>query len=184
MAWTYPYSIANGDPPDAARLQRLLDVARRNINSVTDGEVSGISGGGSPERLHFDPVSGHTHTGTDSSLLALAQNATPILQGSVKVATFSIDVAAISFSTDLVAGTGITRIMGLWVGADTFIGPVNTATTNQNMVSIDVNDGTFYYLIEPAAGADEAYIWNGIASTAGGTADGQVLTYRVFMVGV
>lgn len=183
MAWTYPTTIANDDPPNATVLQRNLDFARRKINSISDTEVAGISEGGSPPRITFDEVSGHTHDGTGSAYMAPAFSGTTIREGAVYISRVVVNVAAISFSTDLITGTPITRVMDVFVGVGIGGSAPNSIVTSP-MVDADVNDGTYYAIVNPAGAVDEVFIWNGIASTGGGAGGGVDTAFTAVIIGI
>lgn len=181
MTWSYPYTISNGQRADAAKVQGLFDYARRKVNSVTNAEMAGISEGGVPARVTFDVDGGHNHNDSTSEAIALAVNGLAPIQGSVKVASKFVNVAAISFSSDLVTGTGITKLMGIEVmGVGTNVGEYTTAF----QMDADVNDGFYYTIVNPAGATDEAYIFNGIGSTGGGTGGGVDWPFYVVMVGI
>jgi len=179
MTWAYPYSIVNGDSRDASKLQGLLDYARRRVNAITDGEMTGITEGGLPPRINFDPVGGHDHDGVGETAIVPANRVTAI-QGSVKVFSGVVDIAAISWSTDLVTGSGLTKVIGVWVGA--IAGAVDRYATAAS-INADVNDGSYYVVVNPAGATDEVFIFNGIGSTTSYTAAGLDLSYYFIMVG-
>lgn len=181
MTWNYPHTISNGQRADASKVQSLMDYARRKINAVSNAEITGISEGGVPSRINFDPIAGHDHDDTNEEAIALAVNGLFPIQGSVKVASKVVNVAAISFSSNLVTGTGITRLMAIEVySIGTDVGEYNTGF----QLSSDVNDGTYYIIVNPAGATDEAFIWNGVGSTASGTAGGVDWQFYVLMVGI
>jgi hypothetical protein len=185
MTWVYPYTIANGDPPDASKLQGLFDFARRKVNSITDGEITGISEGGTPPRVNFDPVAGHDHDGTGETAIILAQMGLFTIQGAVKVAAVTVAVPPISFSTNLMLGTGLTRAIMVWAG---YLwvpsGFPSAAYINDQLTDSQVDDNHYYVVVNPAGATDEVYVFNGIGSNGGFTGGGLDLEFRVLLVGI
>lgn len=105
-------TLENGTTGDAVEVTTMLDELKNGANAINDENIGpqGIS----ESKIAFS-TTGHTHDGTDSTLVALAANNTT--RGSVKIRRVVAGCTIGSFSANLNAAgqTQIDNVMGVRV---------------------------------------------------------------------